>query len=563
MPTKDTKRKICIWVLILLSAAALLYGRFDWKIDPPASRRAYLPLLFFFCLFLPTLFHILQKLIPHGRVSYVVTAVTGVWYALPYHWLGLEPFFMSAGGFISQYGSAGIPKPQWYPEAFGAADFPFQGLFFGTVGLLGLGLLGWYFQQKRTVTKRERFFFGGLFLLILCQLLGHLSYHSPYTYLPHYEMASEKNYWYIVYLFPGGGGAVNADYPWYRQCEEALLGISGVPHAFWTRMFPIFLAVPWTRFFNPYYVWLCINIAAWCGAVAALYYIACRWFDKTTARFTAVLAASAPGFILYGAQPAIYVLALAALPVMLALFFKIFDGGIKVSHCLLFGSVLGLFSLTYESQPWLLTIPLLGLLSFRSWRGPLLSVAIAILIYVAFSALGKTLPDLVLHPTLQPGAGNPIQNTLVLFLSGDLPRIFTTLRKCFTGWKTFLDHAFPFCVFPALLGLLVTPSRRLRLFLLTLVLPSFLTYSVMCLGQQDYYLHYPRIVYSAYPAIYMSCAFSLAWVSRVVRPRFFPQLGFGLAVLCLLAHIAYWNSDVFGHPGIYWRWFYLESSIFT
>lgn len=543
--------------------AGLSAGRYDWSTElRDFAVRGYAPHLFLATLFFPALYYILADLGIRRVWRQAGCAFLGLVYAFPHHWVGTDRHYLfRQGPTYWDWRQAGLPRPE--PDWFLAAwrhlpSIPHEAVFFLLLATTGsLVLMLWHRTHPAAAgASRLRALPFVVFAMILLQTWLHLSLRSPYTYIPHYEQPTKNNYWYHDYLFEGAKGAVNRDYPLFRSAELVFLGDAHFLPVSPGRLFPMFLSSPWSAYINPYYVWIVFNVIAWGAACAAIYYLALNEFGQRCAFFSALFMASAQGMIVYVAQPKIYVLAIAGVAILLALQQRLFEPKrFQPGGALLFGIICALFMLTYESQPWLIGLALIAYLRGFNMRWTLLSLLSALFLYEWFSILIDHLPQLASVSVLIDR--HPWDNIKELLLDFQGLELLRRAWRSLDGFGIVMIHAFNFCLAPALCGLLlVRNTARHYLAVLAVGLPALMTYTLFELGGSFYYTHAPRLVYQAYPLVYILCGFCLTKLSERELSARWPQMGTWMAGFAVFLHFLWVNADVFGHPGIYYYWFY-------
>jgi hypothetical protein len=557
-------KKAAGWAACLALFAVLSAGRYDWS---PAVRefaiRGYAPQLFFAALFFPALYYVLADLGIGRGWRRAGCALLGVIYAFPTHWLGLDRYYLfRLGPTYWDWREAGRPVPEtdWFWGALHRLpDIPYEAPFFILFLVAGFLVL-WRWQKSLPAAAPlpwARALPFVVFTVILLQTWLHLSLRSPYTYVPHYEQPAQNHYWYHDYLFEEGKGAVNLDYPIFRNAELVFLGDAHALNVLPGRLFPMFLSSPWSAYINPYYVWIVFNVIAWSLACLAIHYLALNEFGPRCALFSTLLMASAQGVILYAAQPKIYVFGITGIAIMLALQQRLFEPKrFRPMGAVLFGAICALYMLTYESQPWLIGLALIAWLRGFHLRWTLFSLGLAFILNKAFFVLLGHLPQLALTPALFPD-GNPWPSIRAMVRGLHAWRLFSRSLRSLRDFCCAMTHAFNFCLIPALGGLfLPRVTIRRYLALLSIAIPALLTYSYFDLGS-SFYIHFPRLVYQAYPLVYLLGGLCLARLSECQFSVRWPRLGLWAAVLMALLHFIWVNADVFGHPAIYYYWFNL------
>jgi hypothetical protein len=559
----DPVKKAACWAACLALFALLSAQRYDWS---PALRdfaiRGYAPYLFFAVLFFPALYYVLADL-GIGRVwCRAGCAWLGAIYSFPTHWLGLDRYYLfRQGPTYWDWREAGRPVPEtdWFWGALHRLPaIPYEApffLLFLTAGFLAIRL--WQKTHPSTAnlpwTRALPFV---VFAVILLQTWLHLSLRSPYTYVPHYEQPAQKHYWYHDYLFEAGKGAVNLDYPIFRYAELLFLGDTRPLAALPGRLFPMFLSSPWSAYINPYYVWIVFNVVAWSLACVAIYHLALNEFGPRCALFSTLFMASSQGIIVYVAQPKIYVLAIAGIAILLVMQQRLFEPTrFRPVGALVFGAICALFLLTYANQPWLIGLALIAYFRGFNMRWTLFSLMLAFFLYAVFTVLIYHLPQLdQVNPSFT--AKDPWNNIKEIFTGLHTTRLWHYSLRSLDGFGIVMTHAFNLCLAPALGGLFLARAATKRyLALLALGIPALLTYAFFALGS-SFYTQFPRLVYQAYPLVYMLCGLCLARLSESRFAVSWPRLGRWTAYFVVAVHFVWVNADVFGHPAIYYYWFY-------
>jgi hypothetical protein len=556
-------KKAAGWAGFLALFAVLSAGRYDWS---PAVRdfaiRGYAPQLFFAALFFPALYYVLADLGTGCGWRRAGCALLGVIYSFPTHWLGLDRYYLfRQGPTYWNWREAGrpVPEPDWFWGALHRLpDIPDEAPFFLLLLIAGfLALRLWQkFRPAAADLPWARALPFVVFAVILLQTWLHLSLRSPYTYVSHYEQPAQSHYWYHDYLFEGTKGAVNSDYPIFRAAELVFLGDSRPLNVLPGRLFPMFLSSPWSAYINPYYVWVVFNVIAWGLACVAIHYLALNDFGPRCASFSTLFMASAQGVILYVAQPKIYVFGITGVAILLALQQRLFEPKhFRPMGALLFAAICALYLLTYDSQPWLIGLALIAWLRGFNLRWTLLSLGLALLLYEWFAVLVDYLPQLA--PFDPFVISNPWDTIKETFLGFHPMRLWLHSLYSLEGFCVVMIHAFKFCLIPALGGLfLIRPATKQHMALLVVGLPALLTYAFFEMGANSYYTHSPRLVYQAYPLVYILCGLCLAKLSEYPPLARRPRLGMLAAISVVVLHFAWVNADVFGHPAIYYYWFY-------
>ncbi len=539
-------RSVQKWVLLFLLAAVGLYGRYDFYTEPGirASWRAIVVSWVSLLLWMPLIYVSLQAFLPSAKK--IVCTAFFVVSIFPWGWLGygVSPSLRWMGRIPDT--SSAKPNLQWLPAAFN--DYPLipnEAFLFGLLLVAGWVFIQIYFTEKKWARV--------IWFLILVQGFLHLSLHSPYSYLPHFENSAAANHWYHTHLFPEQRGAVNEDGYWFWFSETLYLGNPGTLSLFWGRLLPHFLSSRFTVFFHPLHVWIALNTLTWFLSVMALRYLG-RWlFSKRVGDIAGVIALSSPGLIVYFAQAKPYAFAFSFIAIFLALWVKLLvEQTPSFWRSVFMGLVLGILLLSYEFQPWLLVIPILGRLHRLNYRYLLVLLGVGIGIWVGFGAVVRHLPGIDVHPTFQGGYGNPTENLLHILFSGDVNLILSILSEALIAWGKLSFHAFSTVLPFAILSLFYLKRRNVHSMTpLVFIAPALIACLSLSFTQQTLYFQFGRTVFGAYVGIYLLAALSLAALIEKQK-----KWGFSISVVLLFANFIHWNLDVWGHPCIYFHWFY-------
>lgn len=498
----------------------------------PVSIRGPFLTLFSLCLWAPFFYVIAATFFPNPKMKSRVTIGIVAFTLLSLIWGIFSP-----SPYITWFGQLADHSKvvfSWWP---GVTRFlphiPNEVLFFFILGVLGTLTIRYLFEGER--------WFYWAWALILVQTFFHLSLHSPYTYLPHFEQPESANYWYHSYLFPPSSGAVNEDCFWFWQSEALYLGSQGTHSVFWNRTLPFFLSSRLSTFIHPLYSWLIVSTLFWLISVRAVYLIGETYFSQRVARFAAFLQVSSPAMILYVGQAKPYAVSFSLIAILVALFFRF-------RSSLTFGICFAVTLLSYELQPWFLIFPLWARVLKVKWLDIAIFSGVAAGIYVCFLQVPHILSRVEVKNTFQPGYGSPLGNAMDLLLSFDVGRLWATLHYSLKSWWVLTSHAFPTLLpFSILGGYWLWKQERHARSLLLLVLPGVLACLLIGVTNQTLYFHYGRMVYGNYVAMMVLAALALDWLGKK-----WVAVPFALVGL----NTIYWNLDVWGFPFIYKYWFY-------
>jgi hypothetical protein len=574
------------WAIVFAAALILLLGRYDWsKPLGPYSREGYLASAWVLLLLLPAAFYTLDTLSTR-RMAQIVTMLLGIICTIPYRWVGLagSRFWSDTFTYPDWLKESNPPVPtiSWFPQAFKQGPvIPHESLVFGLLIVAGLLALLLFARGRITprwlITHPAAIVAIAAFALILVESWLHLSLRSPYSYQMHFaEPKPQRNAWVVydqtghptvnieetprahgwwhLYLFTDYRGAVNYDYPEFRRVEEAFQGVPpDGPSSVMRRLVTFYLSSQFVCFFNPYYVFIFINTAAWLAAVLAGFAFARQITDTSIAAVFALFIATGSGFIYYANQPFSYLTGYAAVMVTIWLFETLIIAREDRAGLLL-------FSLLYALA--LFVSDLLALTAFfvvysLARRAPLkrtiFTIVFAGAIYaisLGFLAGVARMPNLVGNLTILSSSSAAHSADF------SLNRIYVQTLEYFNRLSMDLIHAVLILpMLPAIIGLAFLRDRVRVLTALALVLPCLCTIAVLQITDAHFedwqYAALPRIAFIAYPAIYFVASIGLVEAARLLSKRS-PRFASAAPYLFLLFVFLLNNLDVFGVPALYY-----------
>ncbi len=556
------------WSIYLLLGLALLPGRYDWS--PPArstSWRGFLCSAFFFCILIPLISEAFERSHTRPTVRNTLLGAVTLLFCLPYYWVGLNRLFYYRNKpfWLDWTSLPQAPKLVWFPKAFREpTQIPHEFLFFMSLSALLLSGGWWYVRARRNagkpITKSGITLGACIIVLVLAETLLHLSMHSPYTYICHFEQPPSANHWYEFLLFRNGQGAVNADYHLFLALEQTFMGTPQTLNAqLIRRPFPFYLSSQFTYFFNAYYVMLCFNVAAWIMAAFAIREFVAAHFDRRSAVIAALLTASGPGFIMYVAQPQTYLWGYAVVPLVIWTHWRVCGrSDARLRDYILFGGVLSLALLTYDLLTLMLYFAGYELLFKRSLRKIIVSAVLAIGIYITFGLLTSQMTTFVHDVRNSKQIGESITGAIsalhsrplslrsyILYI-GVLPNYIWNLGNSVFVFPLLVAAAGLFCL---------SSSLKLKLVGL-LFLPSFAGAAFLYLGQ-TYLATLPRFAFMAYPAVYILCGVALWAAANSLQTALRWKYAAAAVAFCgVAANVLLVNADVFGHPWLYYLFYW-------
>jgi hypothetical protein len=503
----------------------------------------------------------------HAWMNTITGAATIVC-TLPYRWLRLDRLFYYRNHpeWVDwRISPSGAPRLAWFPQArLFETVFPGQIPFFIFLfaAILAAAAVSLAFRNRigRSVTRRTVLLFVGVAALIGSETWLHLSLRSPYNYILHYVPTRFTRPWLHVYLFENGTGPVTADFYVFRSVENIFIGSRNPEDGMVTnRPFPYYLSSQLTAFVNDYYVMIAMNLAMWLASVFAVRDYASSHFGSRVADIAALLAASAPGFIAFAAQPQTYVWGYGAFTLAIWAHWRIcWKEKSGRREYLLFAGLLALAFLTYDL--FSLAAYLIGyeLLFKRPLAKIAVSLSVALAAYFLFNFVVNSVPSIV----------HAISNASFMVLSfQSIVAVFRSFPLALSNYRLYADFLPSYFrnlgeavfVFPMLLGLtgvfMIRELSKLRLIIL-LALPSFLNFAFLHFGQ-SHLSGWPRFEFTGYLAVYILCGVAVAAFTDLIVPYrhwLFPSA----TAIVIAANIISTNIDAFGYPWLYY-FFYVAS----
>ncbi len=570
-------------VPVVFSGLIFLAGRYNWAENyQKYSIRGYVSSAFLFIFMIPLIYFLLSDFIPKKRkFNRIITFLIAIWFSLPYHWLNLEKFYYYQERPIRYPPYTNYPEIQTNWLSFSEKirkDMPNEILFFLILILLGLlAFLFPYLHAKKKGCKKEelkkRAFLFFLFLLILLQTFFHLSFRSPYTYYNNFRKPLDWKFAYDSFLFPDLQGVVNSDIPIFTDIEDHF---TGQPHETNTliirRAFPFYVNSQFSYFFNRYYSFIIINIILWFIASACSYKLGNIWWNREIGAYMAFFTSCGPGFIMFVAQPMSYLPGYASVIIIIYLFERLIIKRINptIKSYIFFGIALGFTFLTYDLFSYIFFFLLYA--KFRKQSIPKLSLSIllGLMISLGFVWLQTNVLKISLNNANSKYLSESIANIIDLLKKGSIGEIYFLATNLFGNFISLLTKAFLVITFLlAIFGLfLICDSDKLNIKILSLllILPVFLNFSILYYGRTtfpafykgtEYMSDYPRLYYSAYPAIYLLSAGFLFEVRNFFLKINLKWAGDFIVVGFLLLVWIISNIDSFGYlPQLYFYFGY-------
>jgi hypothetical protein len=560
---------LLIWIVFTAGVLTLLYGRFDWSAVERTgqSRIGYLTSAYYLILTLPVLYYMLKYFLP-GRTGLVrlITGVAALIFCLPYHWLGLERLYYNNRGWLFVNGiTSPDARLDWLPGMLPFhPSMPAEAAVFIALAMVATGT-AWFVQRRSSGWRTAAWAGLGLFLLILLQTWLHLGERSPYSYIPSYEDVKLVDYRFLIYIFPPRQGAVNADYEFFSELGKIFYGFGGTGTSlmFLRRSYLFYLSSQFSYFMSNYHVFLVINVLFWATAVASTGLFVQRHWGREAAVYAAFLTACGPGFIMFAAQPMNYLPGYALVMVLVYLYERMLnpDNSPGMGRFVLFGGFLGLALLVYDLFAWYLFFVVYALV--RRINLPKLAVSLGLggAIYLGFQLLTRN----VLAMEVPAHNEQYLFDTIIQLrrLPRKLPgEWYVLLITYFRKYFGHLGNAFFFLTpVMAVVGTFLVRQRCKAIIILSLLLPSMFGLAFLHFGY-SWIADLPRLVYVAYPGVYLLAALTLIELRHTIAGLSLPQLAWGSVGLLLMAVFTLSNIDVFGLPQLYYLFYWDQGGVF-
>jgi hypothetical protein len=566
-------RPLAVWLLVLSSGVALLYGRYDWDLEGGRfAERGFILSTYLFLILLPTCFYLACRVLHNRRVAAGISAAVFIVTTLPYELLGLDRIYYYRTRpqifTVEQF----PPSLEFLPGGTLRA-FPFDWLFMPMLYATGVtAIWGVWWLRKRAGFAAARKIPALLtlaFALICAQSFLHSSMRAPYTYLAYFQRPEAEQHWYHVYHFADGSGATEADQFTFSPLEDYFQGAPRDGNNMLIRRpFSFYLASQGSYFVNTFYVWLGLNCLFWLVAVLATGRLVAQLTTERAGLIAGALTAVGPGFIAFVATPAMYMQNYAAVAVALCLFqdLVVRRAGRDHGKVAAFTGALTLCALVYDLTPLLPVLLVYGLA--RGVRTPplLLSLAAAFLAVRAFPLLVTEVLGIEIVPTNQEQISQAVDRTTDFLLHPSLSEWYDALATIVPSYLRLLLQAFFVVpVIVAAFGLRKLKDRATQVLVGGLLAMGFVTIAVLQIGEQEIGT-LPRLVYPVFPAVYLLAAVALDPGRPVGRLAAAAPLWLRVRIAApwavVIAMAALANIDIFGYPTLYVEYFVSEPPFF-
>jgi drug/metabolite transporter superfamily protein YnfA len=285
----------------------------------------------------------------------------------------------------------------------------------------------------------------------------------------------------------------------------------------------------------------------WIAEVISAYLFTRKHWSERVALITAGMIATGRLFIWFVASPTTYLAEYASIMILAYLFDRfVVEGERSIGKVLLFASVLGIFSLTYDIFPFYFFIVGYGLLSKVNWKTLSVIIIATLLIYGGLIALYTYGLGMRISNENSRFIGVAIRGLLELIRSGDLNRWFMITISYFGSlFKNFIQIFLVLPVVLALLGLFYLKGKKQVAIILLFLVPAFLLKALLQFGNSSIH-NLPRFYYIAYPGVYILASIFLDQVAQAFSKKSFRWLAWALPLLVLSLIFLLNNIDVWG-----------------
>jgi hypothetical protein len=228
-----------------------------------------------------------------------------------------------------------------------------------------------------------------------------------------------------------------------------------------------------------------------------------------------------------------------------------------------FGGILSLGLLTYDLLILLLYLAGYELL-FKTRRWPIVvSAGVAIAIYVAFGRLTTPMTSFIHDDTNSRYIGISLMNAIAAVRVSPLGlKSYVLHGGLLSNYFWNLSNAvFVFPLLIAIIGLFCLASPQKLKLVGLLFLPSFACTAFLYFGRTTLAMM-PRFSFVAFPAVYILCSVALWTAARRVGLRWaasrWKYVAAAVALCGIALHIVLVNADVFGHPWLYYLFYYQQ-----
>jgi hypothetical protein len=302
-------------------------------------------------------------------------------------------------------------------------------------------------------------------------------------------------------------------------------------------------------FFNSFYVWIILNSIVWAISIFLLRRITLKYFDKTTANFSAIITSSAPILLLYYGSPWPYFIGTCASLVVYYLFDKLSDSNFKISNYIFFISICAIVSLLYDLSPIFLTVFFCTYVFTTNFR-----------VILRFGLLVCLILPLAIHKFWEILGGGRVDENNVAWIS----QAIETASYLFSE-RNLLENLFRFCnsfinffatqlyangfllFILGTIGLIISPKSRLKT-------SSFIF--IFSMGLYFAIFDWTGVEIKDYPRIFSSTWFTLViyssyLISRITLKLANKKIRVFVRVGIIMMILIYSNSDLFGFPHPY------------
>ena len=222
----------------------------------------------------------------------------------------------------------------------------------------------------------------------------------------------------------------------------------------------------------------------------------------------------------------------------------------------LFGGVLALALLTYDVFAVLAYLIAYTVITRRSVARVLLPIAGAVFCYILFGMLTAPMTSMVHDRADSNYLWISVNNAIAVLRAN--PISFAAYKVYAMAAPNYIANlgntVFVFPLLLAVAGVFALKNARAAQVVGALLLPSALNCAVLYFGGTEL-ATYARFSYIGYPAVYLLCGACVAAVGAYLERHV--RWGYGAtAAIVIIVHILLTNSDAFGHPWLYYMFYY-------
>lgn len=426
-------------VVYALSLVALVF-RFDWSESQGNSLAAFTLSFFMYTLVYWSSKEFLRLFAAGARLKTSILIILSFVCTFPYNLFTFDKYYYYRNT-PYQFKSDPTSNSRFIEGLLANSpdiSFPGKLQFFALLSIIFILLL--YFARRGTSDALSL----GLLVstpIVMIQVWFNSSAGSAYSWVPTFEQPISNAYSYVVYKFPNGSAAVNADDFVHTSMISLFQNGTFENLMLFRRPLPYYLVSQLSFFVNSYYVWLLLNIAIWVGSTIIFSLITKNMnFSKSTRIVAMTGYSSAPLVLTFIGQPSTYVFTALGLSFYLYVVNRalvIETNGESGYRAILFSTLL--FILTYVSEPWIAVIFLTVFFLRKLPASKLISILItSITVGILYRVLFPVLLDLEIDKSNEALPARTLKEAYLVVMSGNWPEILIRLISGLSGFVSSL-----------------------------------------------------------------------------------------------------------------------------